>query len=165
MILQPGCAIPELLIGKKNSFPTFHLCLKKQKLNPTTKSSSYRSKIVRWKETFNACSVTHGGLSLRLGPVIEGMVDTLNSKFRTKQVSNVILYSKSKLPNSRKSEIGINWLSFKKSEEKKLRSLNTYSSHDVFRKRKYLNLMKPNKQEKFQGHSVPNFIQGISSSN
>ena len=133
-MLQPGCAIPELLTGKKNSFPTFHLYLKKQKLNPTTKSSSYRSKIVRWKETFNACSVTHGGLSLRPGPVIEGMVETLNSKFRTKQVSNVTLYSKSKLPNSLKSEIEINWLSFKKSEEKKLRSLNTYSSHDVFRK-------------------------------
>ena len=108
--------------------------MKKRKLNPTTKSSSYRSKIVRWKETFNACSVTHGGLSLRPGPVIEGMVETLNSKFRTKQVSNVTLYSKSKLPNSLKSEIEINWLSFKKSEEKKLRSLNTYSSHDVFRK-------------------------------
>ena len=35
----------------------------------------------------------------------------LNSKFRTKQASNVILNSKSKLPNSLKSElIGINWL-------------------------------------------------------
>ena len=58
-------------------------------------------------------------------PVIEGMVDTLNSQFRTEQVSNIILNSKSKLPNSLKSEIGINWLkSFNKSEENKLRSLN-----------------------------------------
>ena len=97
--------------------------MKKRKLNPTTKSSCYRSKIVRWKETCDACSVIHGGLSLRSDPVIEGMVDTLNSKFRTKQVSNLILNSKSKLPNSLKSEIGINWLkSFNKSEENKLRS-------------------------------------------
>ena len=38
------------------------------------------------------------------------------NKFRTKQVSNVIFNSKSKLANSLKSEIEINWLkSFNKS--------------------------------------------------
>ena len=133
------------------------LQLSKGKLNPTAKSSSYRSKIVCWKETFDACSVIHGGLSLRPDPVIEEMVDTLalNSKFRTKQVSNVILNSKSKLP----SEIGINWLkSFNKSEENKLRSLGTYYSHDILGKRNYLNLRKANKQPKLQGHSVANSI-------
>ena len=58
------------------------------------------------------------------------MVNTLNSKFRTKQVSNVILNSKPKLLNSLKSEVGMNLLkSFNKSEENKLRSLNTYYSH------------------------------------
>ena len=109
--------------------------MKKRKLKPTTKSSSYRSKIVLWNETFNACPVVHGGLSLMPDPVIEGMVDTLNSKFRTKQVSNLILNSKFKLPNSLKSEIGINWLkSFNKSEENKLRSLNNYYSHNVLGK-------------------------------
>ena len=82
----------------------------KWNLNPTTKSSSFRSKIVHWKETFDACSVIYGGLSLQPDPVIEGMVDTLNSKFRTKQVPNFILNSKSKLPSSLKNEIGINWL-------------------------------------------------------
>ena len=87
------------------------------------------------------------------------LLKALNSKFRTKQVSNVILNSKSKLPNSLNSEIGINWLkSFNKSEENKLRSWNTYYSHNVLRKRKYLNLKKANKQAKFQGHSVPNSI-------
>ena len=84
--------------------------MKKRKLNPTTKSSSYCSKIVCWKKTFDACSVIYGGLSFRPDPVTEGMVDTLNSKFRTKQVPNVILNSKSKLPSSLKNEIGINWL-------------------------------------------------------
>ena len=132
--------------------------MKKRKLNPTTKSSSYRSKIVRWKETCDACSVIHGGLSLRPDPVIEGVVDTLNSKFRTKQVSNFILNGKSKVPNSL-SEIGINWLkSFNKSGENKPRSLNTYYSHDVLGKREYLNLRKANKQAKFQRHSVTNYI-------
>ena len=133
--------------------------MKKRKLNPATKSTCYRSKIVRWKKTFDACSVIHGGLSLRPDPVIEGMVDTLNSKFRTKQVSNIILNSKSKRPNSLKSEIGINWLKFfSKSQENKLRSLNTYYSHDLLGKRKNLNLRKANKQAKFQGNSVPNYI-------
>ena len=98
-------------------------------------------------------------MSLRPDPVTEGMVDTLNSKFRTKQVSNVILNSKSKLPNSLNSEIGINWLkSFNKSEENKLKFLNTYYSHDVLGKLKYLNLRKANKQATFQRHSAPNSI-------
>ena len=89
---------------RKNSFPTLHLCEKKRKLNPTTKSSSYRSKIVCWKEALDACSVI---LSLMPDPVIEEMVDTLNSKFRAKQVPNVILNSKSKVPGSLKNESGI----------------------------------------------------------
>ena len=58
--------------------------LSKRKLNPTTKSSSYRSKKIRWKETLDAFSVIHGSLSLRLDSVIEGMLETLNSKFKTK---------------------------------------------------------------------------------
>ena len=86
------------------------------------------------------------------------MVDTINSRLRTKQVSNVILNSKSKLPNSLIK-------SFNKSEENKLKSLNTYYSHGVLGKQKYLNLRKANKQAKFQGHSVLNYIQGITSSN
>ena len=87
------------------------------------------------------------------------LLKALNSKFRTKQVSNVILNSKSKLPNSLKSEVGMNFLkSFNKSEENKLKSLNTYYSHGVLGKQKYLNLRKANKQAKFQGHSVPNCI-------
>ena len=48
--------------------------------------------------------------------------------------------------------------SLNKSEQNKLRSLNTYYSHDVLGKRKYLNLRKANKQAKFQGHSVFNYI-------
>ena len=87
------------------------------------------------------------------------MVDTINSRLRTKQVSNVILNSKSKLPNSLKSEVGMNFLkSFNKSEENKLKSLNTYYSHGVLGKQKYLNLRKANKQAKFQGHSGPSYI-------
>ena len=109
----------------------------KRKLNPTAKSS-----------------VIHGGLSLRPDPVIEGMVDTLNSKFRTREVSNsqmFILNSKSKLPKSLKSENEINWVkSFNKSEENKLRSLNTYYSHNV--------LGKENIYIWGKGYSVPNSI-------
>ena len=81
------------------------------------------------------------------------MVDTLNSKFRTKQVSNFILNSKFKLLNSLKNKVGMNCLkSFNKSGENNLRSSNTYYSHDVLGKRKYSNLRKANKQAEFQGH-------------
>ena len=52
-----------------------------------------------------------------------------------------------------------------KSAEKKQRSLNTYYSDDVFEKQKYLNLRKANKQAKFQGHSVLNYIPGIHTRN
>ena len=68
---------------RKIAFQLSTCVRKKQKLNPTTTSSSYRSKIVRRKETSDACSVVHGGSSLRADPVIEGMLDTVNSKFRT----------------------------------------------------------------------------------
>ena len=135
-MLQPSCVSHQSRSPNRKGKTAFQIS--KRKLNRTTKSSSYRSKIVRWKEAFDACSVIHGGLSLRADPVTEGMVDALNSKFRTKQVSNVILSSKSKLPNSLKSEFGINWLkSFNKSEENELRSLNAYYSHNVLGKRKY----------------------------
>ena len=110
---------------RKNCFPTFQI--ETQPLNKIQYLSF--SKAVRWKEIFDASSVIHGGLSLRPDPVIEEMVDTLNSKFRTKLT---ILNSKSKLPNSLKSEIEINQLkSFNKSDENKLRSSNTYYSHNV----------------------------------
>ena len=57
----------------------------------------------------------------------------LNSKFRIKQVSNIILNSKSKLLNLVKNEVAMDWTeSFSKSEENKLRSLNSYYSHDIF---------------------------------
>ena len=46
--------------------------------------------------------------SLRPDPVIEEMINTLNRKFRTKQVLNVIFNSKSKLLNSLKSQVGMN---------------------------------------------------------
>ena len=42
-------------------------------------------------------------LSLRLDQVVEGIVDTFNSKFGTKQISNIILKSKSKFLNRLKS--------------------------------------------------------------
>ena len=136
---------------RKIAFQLSTCVLKILKLNPKTKSSYYRPKIVRQKETFDACSVIHGGSPRRPDPVIEGMIDTLNSKFRTKQVSSVILNSNSKFLNSLKSEVGMNSLKyFNKSEENKLRSLNIYYYHDVLGKRKYLNLRKANTQGKFQ---------------
>ena len=61
---------------RKIAFQLSTCVLKFRKLNPKTKSSSHRSKIVRQKEIFDVCSVIHGGSSLRPDPVIEGMIDS-----------------------------------------------------------------------------------------
>ena len=75
---------------------------------------------------------------------------------QTKKVSNVILNSKSKLLSSLKSENKMNWLkSFNKSEENKLRSLNTYYSHDVLGKRNNLNLRKQINKQSFRDIQFP----------
>ena len=75
---------------------------------------------------------------------------------QTKKVSNVILNSKSKLLSSLKSENKMNWLkSFNKSEENKLRSLNTYYFHDVLGKRNNLTLRKQINKQSFRDIQFP----------
>ena len=66
--------------------------------------------------------------------------------------------------------VGLNFLTHEKvklewigwnvliNQENKLRSFKTCYSHDILGKQKYLNLRKANKQAKFQGHSVSNYI-------
>ena len=148
-------------VSMKRKFP-FNITYgteKKRKCNPTTKALSSRSKVIRRHETLQACSLIHGGSLLKPEPVIEGMLDTLGSKFKSKQVSEMILDSKTAISNSVKSSVSEKWTQkFYKSAENKLRSLNTYYSHDVLGKRKYLNLRKANKQAKFEGNDIPNFV-------
>ena len=79
----------------------YHLALKKKRiLNPTNHSTPLRSKLICRKETFEACSAIHGGSSIKPEPIIEGMLDTLTSKFKTKQISDSIFSGKQTLVNT-----------------------------------------------------------------
>ena len=87
------------------------------------------------------------------------MLDTLTTKFKTKQISDSIFNGKQTLVNTIKKNVSKEWSKrFYNPQENKLRSLNTYHSHDGLEKRKCLNLRKANKQAKFEGNSEPNFL-------
>ena len=89
----------------------YHLVLKKKRiLNPTNHSTPLRSKLIRRKETFEACSAIHGGSSVKPEPIIEGMLDTLTSKFKTKQISDSIFSGKQTLVNTIKKMFPSNGL-------------------------------------------------------
>ena len=86
-------------------------------------------------------------------------INSLTSKFKTKQISDSIFNGKQTLVNTIKKNVSKQWSKrFYNSQENKLRSLNTYHSHDGLEKRKCLNLRKANKQAKFEGNSEPNFL-------
>ena len=86
-------------------------------------------------------------------------INSLTSKFKTKQISDSIFNGKQTLINTIKKNVSKQWSKrFYNSQENKLRSLNTYHSHDGLEKRKCLNLRKANKQAKFEGNSEPNFL-------
>ena len=135
-----------------------HPALKKPRtINPTNHSTSLRSNLIRRKESFEACSAIYGGSSVKPEPIIEGILDTLTSKFKTKQISDSMFSGKQTLVNTIKKNISKQWSKrFYNSQQNK--TLNTYYSHYVLGKRKYLNLRKANKQAKFDGNSVPNFL-------
>ena len=132
---------------------------KKRKLNPTSENISDRSKIIRRNETLVACTEIHGGSVLQKGPALNGIMDTLTTKFKTTEVTNKILSSKPSLVASiKKRVVGEYNKKYYNSQENKLRSLNAYYSHHVLGKRKYLNLRKANRQAKYENVQIANYI-------
>ena len=85
---------------RKNVFQISSCIKKKRILNPTNHSTPLHSKLICRKETFEACSAIHGGSSIKPEPIIEGMLDTLTSKFKTKQISDSIFSGKQSLVNT-----------------------------------------------------------------
>ncbi len=125
-----------------------------RKAKPYHRDISERAKYDRRKEAFEACALIFGGSDENKTPTIQGMIDTLTSKVKSDELSKEILDSKPALVNNIKRASIIEWKSeFKLSEQNTLRSLNTYYSHDVMGKRKYLSICRTNRNT-----GVPNYV-------
>ena len=124
---------------------------KRRKLNPTHKTTPGRSKLIRRKETFDACMFMHWGTVLNKAPVLEGVLDTIKCKFKTETVGKMIVSDNSSLSTNIKKKVIGKWnRDFYSSNENCLRSMNAYYSHNVLGKRKYLSLRKANRQSTFE---------------
>ena len=71
---------------RKNMLKTSS-CVQKNETNnkPNKPLNSTAVKINSQKRNLEACSAIHGGSSVKPEPIIEGVLDTLTSKFKTKQ--------------------------------------------------------------------------------
>jgi len=120
---------------------------------PTSNAISHMTRSVRRSQTFHACSVIHG-VNSDLGPLIDGMLDTLTSKIKSKNLARSILKCKPSLVKEIEKEILLKWKNeYNKSNENMLRSLNIYYSHNVMGKAKYRAIRKANKNSQ-----MPNFV-------
>ena len=123
----------------------------------THKDLNPKAKIVRRNETMKACSVIHGASENCIEPVVDGMIDTLTSKCKAKELSNKLLNSKSSVSNLIKTNTINEWSKrYYHSEENVLRSLNIYYSHHLMGKAKYLSNRKANTSLKKT--SPPNYV-------
>ena len=126
------------------------IVVKKRRSNRTTSSLPCKAKVVRCKETIDACLAIHGGSVENPKPALEGIVMTMTTKFKSADVAMKIMSSKDSVVNQVSSICAKNLtLDYYNSEENILRSLNTYYSHDVMGKRKYLSIRKANKGATF----------------
>ena len=133
--------------------------VKRRKMNPTSKGLPNKAKIIRRKETFNACMAIHGGSTQDKEPIIEGMIDALTSQCTTKILNKKVLSSKPSFVKSIK-EVVIKQFSkeYYASEENLLRSLNVYYSHNVLGKRKYLSIRKASRNATYHGSRISNYV-------
>ena len=80
---------------KMKSALSIPACLeKKKKNNPFGESIPSISKSIRRKEAMDACMKIHGGTALNKDPVMFGMLDTLTSQFKSKNLTGKILARK-----------------------------------------------------------------------
>jgi len=87
---------------------------------PTSNAISHMTRSVRRSQTFHACSVIHG-VNSDLGPLIDGMLDTLTSKIKSKNLARSILKCKPSLVKEIEKEILLKWKNeYNKSNENML---------------------------------------------
>ena len=118
-----------------------------------------KAKVTRFNETMESSKLIHGATDSNPDPAVAGMLNTLTSKVKSKNLSEKILLSKPSLVKELNSTIMNKWSKDKyNSDENKLRSLNVYYSHKVMGKRKYINLRKANKASSSRKSRIPNYI-------
>ena len=128
-------------------------------MNPTSPRLAAKAKVIRRRETFNTCLSIHGGSSDNHEPIIDGMLDTITSKFGASYVSKKMLTSKPAVVKSIEYHVlKTSAKDYCSSEENLLRSLNMYYAHSVLGKRKYLSIRKANKSATYRGTRVSNYV-------
>jgi len=103
----------------------------------------------------------HGGTKENVKLVLDGIIDTMTSKFKSKDICDKLLRidTKHSLVNKLKNDSLTAWSKgFSLSNENLLRSLNVYYSHNVMGKNKYINIRKANGNASFQGNQIPNYV-------
>ena len=142
-----------------SSFSVSTVKSKKRLMNPTSLELNQKAKITRFNENLQACNTIHGSTSTNLEPSITGLLGTLTSKFKSKELSSRILSAKPALVKEIKSSVMKEWTNNTyKSEENMLRSLNTYYIHNVMGKRKYISMLKANKVSSHKKAYIPNYV-------
>lgn len=101
----------------------------------------------------------HGATPENPEPAISGLISTLKTKVKAKELSASLLSSKPALVKQLKTSVISEWSKVSiKSTENTLRSLNTYYSHNVMGKRKYISMRKANNAATFKNAKIPNYI-------
>jgi len=130
-----------------------------RKSNPTSANLPLKAKFTRRKEKFDAATIIHGASKENLKPAVDGLLDTLTAKCKSKELSDRIFNSKQPLFHHLQSKIlGDYTRNYSTSNENLLRSLNTYYCHNVMGKEKYRNVRKANRKTSKHNHNVPNYV-------
>ena len=149
-------------LKKKSAFEISVCAAKKCKLNPTNSKFPISSKTIRRKQTMDSSMAIHGGTVFNKTPALEGILDTVQCKFKTEDVVKKIISEGSALSNNIRKKVITKWnRDFYSPNENELRSMNAYYAHNVLGKRKYLSLHKANKQANFVFLFFFCFIQNI----
>ena len=93
----------------ENSFTISKRKKQQRKKKPTNRLLSHTSKVVRRSETFQACSEIHGASIENVEPLVHGMIDTLTSKVKAKDLSKSVLAAKSSFVNEIKENVITQW--------------------------------------------------------
>ena len=137
-------------LKKKSAFEISVCATKKCKLNPTNRKLPIKSKTIRRKQTMDSSMAIRGVTVFNKTPALEGILGTLQYKFKTENVAKKTISERSALSNTIRKKVITKWnRDFYSSNENELRSVNA---------RKYLSLRKANKQAKFDNTYITNFV-------
>ena len=143
----------------RSAFSVSLITSKKRKANPTTSSIPARAKVIRRNETLDAAIAIHGASLNNPDQAFDGLLDTLSAKCSSKKLSEKVINLNKPVVKHIKTKVLKEWSeSFEKSEENILRSLNTYYSHNVMGKAKYISIRKANKIADDRKSEIPNYI-------